>query len=145
MNSLDTNILFYGINQDCSEHKASYEIIESALLNPEQWVIADQVWFELYRLLRNPKVLEHPLSTIEATQVIQWYREQSGWLHCAWEPEFMDELVSVLRNPSFPPHRLFDAVLAITLKAHGVTIFYTRNTKDFQDFNFFQTIDPLNP
>ena len=29
-------------------------MIESALAEPAEWIVADQVYFELYRLLRNP-------------------------------------------------------------------------------------------
>lgn len=38
---------------------------------------------------------------------------------------------------------VFDAVLAVTLKAHGVSCFYTRNVKDFAAFDLFEVVDPL--
>ncbi|HDQ15372.1 MAG TPA: hypothetical protein ENN41_11225 [Sediminispirochaeta sp.] len=93
MRSIDTNILLYAINSDCPEHKASLKFIGHALEEPLSWIIADQVWFELYRLLRNQVVLSRPLSAAEAVDTIQWYRYRSGWLSCAWEPNMMDTLL----------------------------------------------------
>lgn len=61
----------------------------------EGWIIADQVWFELYRLLRNPLVLKEPLDAGSAASAVAWYRERSGWLSCAWEPEMMKELSAI--------------------------------------------------
>ena len=55
----------------------------------------------------------------------------------------MDQLKPLWQNESFPARRTFDLVLALTLKAQGVTEFYTRNTKDFEDLGFFIVKNPL--
>jgi hypothetical protein len=47
------------------------------------------------------------------------------------------------RTHDFRARRTFDVVLALTLEANGVTEFYTRNTKDFEDLGLFMAIDPL--
>jgi len=143
MKSLDTNILLYAINQDCSEHQVCRVVVEKALSEPDSWIIADQVWFELYRLLRNPVVLQRPLNSKQASECIQWYRESSGWLQCAWEPALMKELYPFWKKSAFPARNNFDLKLAITLKYHGVKDLYTRNTKDFTDLNFFTLFNPL--
>ena len=44
----------------------------------------------------------------------------------------MPLVVTKLRQSGFPYQRTHDAVLAATLRHHGVRVFYTRNTKDFQ-------------
>ena len=143
MKSLDTNILLYSINTDCSEYTLCRELVDKALNEKNLWIVADQVWFELYRLLRNPVVLQNPLTASQAAETIEWYREKSGWLKCAWEPDMMKNLKLQWEEESFPARRSFDAILAVTLKAHGVTDFYTRNTKDFDNFKFFTVINPL--
>ena len=38
---------------------------------------------------------------------------------------------------------MHDAVLAETLRARGVTRFYTRNVADFSGFGFFEVVNPL--
>jgi predicted nucleic acid-binding protein len=133
----------YAVNSDCPEHKAGIRLIEEALKEPRSWIIADQVWFELYRLLRNPLVLSSPLSAKAAAHTIEWYRRQSGWYTCAWDPDLMPALLSRLKEKSFPSRNTFDAVLAVTLEAHGVELFYTRNTKDFRRLQMFEVRNPV--
>jgi toxin-antitoxin system PIN domain toxin len=141
--SIDTNILLYAVNRDCPEHEASIQLVEQALKGPRSWIIADQVWFELYRLLRNPAVLGKPLSAGEAAHTIEWYRQRSGWLSCAWEPDMMPSLLSRLKEDSFPARSTFDLVLAVTLQAHGVELLYSRNTRGFAGLHMFDVRDPL--
>ena len=143
MNSLDTDILFYAANEDCKEHKKAIALVQQALDHSVEWIISDQVYFELYRLLRNPIVLEHPLSAAQAWEIINFYRRQSGWMHCCYETSFMAEIAELLKSNEFPPRKTFDGVLAITLKKHGVDALYTRNARDFEPFGWFTLIDPL--
>ena len=143
MRSLDTNILFYALNADCPEHRMCLSLVEAALASAQDWVVAEQVWFELYRLLQNPSILNPPLSASETAQKIDWFRARSAWAHCAWEPFLMDQLKPLWQNESFSARRTFDLVLALTLKAQGVAEFYTRNTKDFEDLGFFIVKNPL--
>lgn len=143
MQSLDTNVLFYAINRDCPEHAACHRLISRALETPGEWVIADQVWFELYRLLRHPRLLTHPLSAEAAADAVAWYRERSGWSSCAWSPSQMPKLQALWRDDAFAPRRTFDAVLAMTLLANGVTTFHTRNRRDFERAGFAEVCDPL--
>jgi len=143
MKSLDTNLLFYSINTQAPEHAAAQALIRRALTTPAEWIVADQVWFELYRLLRNPVAVEKPLSGAQADQTIDWYRNRTGWSRCAWEPLLMDRMRSLWQKNQFRARRTFDVVLALTLGANGVTEFYTRNTRDFADLGLFAVIDPL--
>ena len=143
LQSLDTNILLYAINADCPEHSIWADLVETAVDQGDQWIIADQVWFELYRLLRNPAVLSKPLGAGEAADTISWYRSATGWQHCAWEPGMMPKLASRWTLDSFPVRRSFDLILAITLKEHGVDVLHTRNTKDFEGLNYFMVKNPL--
>lgn len=143
MNSIDTNILLYAINRDCPEHGAAIGLVRRALAEPSSWIVADQVWFELYRLLRNPSVLGAPLSAADAAETIEWYRGRSGWLTCAWEPDLMPRLSAVWRRSAFSARSTFDAVLAVTLKAHGVRTLYTRNSRDFRTMDLFEVSDPI--
>ena len=144
MNSLDTNVLLYATNGDCPEHERAHALVSRALAGEGLWIVADQVWFELYRLLRNPAVFGQPLSAKTAAETIQWYQDKSGWLRCAWEPGMTEDLRSLWNRDSFSGRNTFDAVLAVTLKRHGVTKFFTRNTKDFDAFGFFTIEDPID-
>ena len=144
MKSFDTNILLYALNADCSEHASARALTEFALEQPHEWIIADQVSFELYRLLRNPAVLSTPLSATDAARTITWYRERSGWLRCAYEPDMMSPIAREWESNSFPARRTIDLVLAVTLAANGVREFFTRNVDDFQSFELFAVQNPID-
>lgn len=145
MQSLDTNVLLYAINRDCPEHAACHGLVTRALDDPRQWVIAEQVWFELYRLLRHPVVLGRPMDAATAASTVGWYRDRSGWAQVAWTPSQMPRLQTLWCDHDFPARRTFDAVLALTLRANGVTRFYTRNVRDFTAAGFAEVIDPVAP
>lgn len=144
MRSFDTNILLYGTNADCEEHDAARRIIESALAEPAQWIVADQVYFELYRILRNPAVLDRPLSASQSADVIDYYRHRSGWGRCAWEPRLFSQLFPHLNTEDSKATHVFDLVLACTLQDAGVSTLYTRNTRDFAEIASFEVVNPID-
>ena len=141
---MDTNILLYALNADCQENKISKALLSAAIKEPDEWIIAEQVYLELYNLLRNPKVLQKPLTGKSAIHAIRVVRENSGFQHCAFESSFFSPLSSILSDRNFHYRRTFDVVLALTLSLNGVRTFYTRNTKDFSSFGLFNVVNPLN-
>jgi toxin-antitoxin system PIN domain toxin len=145
MNSLDTNILYYATNADCAEHQWARPVVEAMLERPAEWMLADQVLFEYYRLIRNPKVLAKPLDAAEAAKRIRFFREEAGCLHCGYDLKTWDTIWTHLHDRHFKPSRTFDLVLATTLQAHGVKVFYTRNTADFAPFGLFEVRNPEKP
>ena len=143
MNSLDTNLLYYATNASCPEHSRAKQFIERAAQEPSDWIIADQVLLEYYRLIRNPAVLERPLSAFEAAQRVLFFRDEIGWRHCAYDRECWGEVMSGLSGASFPARRTFDLVLAVSLHRNGVSTFFTRNPADFTGFDWLRVVDPL--
>ncbi len=144
MNSLDTNILIYAINSGCEEHSQAKRVYELMLNDASNWIISDQVLFEFYRGLRNGRILERPLDHLQALRQIEFLREESGVLHCAYETNFWRALTKGFTDSNLKSSHIFDRVLAVTLKQHGVTTFYTRNTKDFSAFGFNALVNPID-
>lgn len=144
MNSLDTNILIYAINADCPEYDKSRKLYESMIRSPREWILSDQVLFEFYRALRNPKIFEKPLNHTKALKQIRFLREKSGVAHCAYETGFWPELTSGFTNRNPRSSHIFDRVLAVTLLKNGVKQFFTRNIRDFKEFGFQKLRNPLD-
>ncbi len=144
MNSLDTNILIYAVNQDCEEHAKAKEVYEELLENPSEWIISDQILFEFYRALRNPVIFESPLPHQAALKQIRFLREEAGILHCAYDHKLWDTLMVGVQKGISKSVRIFDHVLGTTLLVNGVNTFYTRNTKDFKSFAFSRLINPID-
>lgn len=143
MHSIDTNVLLYATNRDCAEHGAARALVDRALAEPRKWIVADQVYFELYRLLRSGAVLAHPLGPDEATRVIEYYRIHSRWGRCAWDIELFERIRTHLAGGT-GGRIVFDLVLAATLHDAGVERLYTRNTKDFDSLGWFAVENPID-
>jgi uncharacterized protein len=142
--SLDTNILLYAANEDSPEHLVCKGFLENIIKDPSDWIVADQVYLELYRALRNPKVMTNPLTPLQAASHISVIRDEMGLMHCGYAVECWGQLIKRLGEDDFPFRRTHDAVLAATLLSHGVKTFYTRNTKDFVSAGFQELINPVD-
>jgi predicted nucleic acid-binding protein len=142
--SLDTNILLYAANEDAPEHVICKAFLQKVIEKPEDWIIADQVYLELYRALRSPRVMSYPLSAGQAASHVSLLRDEMGIMHCGYNSECWDSLIRNLQADDFPYWRTHDAVLAATLLNHGVKTFYTRNTKDFVSAGFQQVTNPVD-
>jgi uncharacterized protein len=144
MKSLDTNILLYAADQDCREHAAAIQLVNKALQSPAEWILSDQVLFEMYAGLRHPGVFAKPLSAAEAAKRVAFLRDDSGFEFCCYELRSWPMVRAGLAAPAFPRRRTYDFVLAVTLRGNGVTEFYTRNTADFRDSGFQHLINPID-
>jgi predicted nucleic acid-binding protein len=144
MKSLDTNILVYASNEDAPEYEKARQLIEALIESPQDWIVADQVLIETYRAVRNPAVIQRPLSPGDASALLHFYREEAGCRHCCYELEIWRPLQKHLNSARFDPRKTFDALLAVTLLGNAVDTFYTRNTKDFKQFGFQTLINPID-
>ena len=136
-------MLIYAANESCEEHAVARELAESLLAEPQNWMLSDQVLFEYYRALRNPVILERPLSARQAANQVRFLREEAGCLHCAYSLNLWDSVSPYLSKESLRGIGAFDAILAVTLKANGITQFYTRNVREFKRFGLFEVINPF--
>jgi len=144
LSSVDTNILLYAANEDADEHAVCNAFMQAIVDTPKGWVVADQVYFELYVALRNPKVMERPMSAAQASDHVSTLRNELGLMHCGYSPECWNRAIVSMGADDFPFRRTHDAVLAATLLAHGVKVFYTRNTKDFMAAGFDKIVNPVD-
>ncbi len=144
MKSLDTNILLYAADKDCREHEAAIRLMNEALRSPAEWMLADQVLFEMYAGLRHPGVFAKPLSAAEAARTVAFLRDESGFSFCCYELRSWPTIHASLATPEFPRRRTYDLVLAVTLRRNGVTEFYTRNVMDFRTAGFTAVVNPID-
>jgi len=142
--SLDTSIPLSAANEDAPVDEVCKDLLRQIIEDPAKWVIADQVYLELYRALRNPRVMSNPLSVKPAAKRIGILRDEMGISHCGYASECWKGLVQRLEADNFPYKRTHNAVLAVNLLSYGVEKFYTRNTKDFAASGFESVINPVD-
>lgn len=102
MKSIDTNLLVYALNTHCPEHPAAAAFLQSALDAPLEWILSDQVYLELYKALRNPKIFTKPLGAAAAFAKIDQLREHSGFLRCHYADAAWDAVAAHLKRKDFP-------------------------------------------
>ena len=141
LRSVDTNIIIYSLNQDCEEHEDSRDFMK-VLAKSDDVAIAEQTLVELYLLIRNPAVFQHPYHAEAATDVCSRLRTNPRWriIECR---SIMDQVWDLASTHQFPRRRIIDARLGLTLVAAGVTEFATRNVGDFEGLGFQRVYDPL--
>ena len=147
MTSVDTNLLFYAYNVAAPQHEAAFAWM-SELQREDNVAISELVLAELYRRLRNPAVLKHPLNAEDAVDVIQTYRSHPRWRLIGFPLEsrpLHDALWLLARCKDFAFRRLYDVRSALTMTTQGVTDFATVNVKDFEGMGFRRVWNPLVP
>ncbi len=137
--SCDTNILLYYLNRSCPEHERAREYLEPRFTT-EGFGICELVLIELYVTLRNPAVLEKPLSAGRALQAVHSFRNNPHWALIDYPGSLMNQIWDDAANAR-ARRAMFDARIGRTLEHHGVTTFATRNEKDFDRF----ALDVINP
>jgi len=145
MIAIDANILLYAYVEAAPEHARARAFLEEYAYD-DGVAVSEFTLAELYLLLRNPSVLEKPLTAAAATEVIQAYRHHPRWQIPGFSPSSRsvhDQLWSLAKSPQFARRRLFDVRTALTLIACGVNAFATANLKDFQDLGFKRVWNPL--
>lgn len=145
MISIDTNILLFGVWPKTESHLQAENFLQS-LQDREDVAISEFVLLELYTLLRNPAVLEKPLSAAASAEICESFRQHPNWQVVGFPSEsrpFHDAFWPKLREENFARRRAYDWRIALSLLQQGVTEFATVNLKDFQGFGFAKVWNPL--
>ena len=143
MRSCDTNILFYACHRGCPEYQVAQRYLQERADDPE-FAICELVLIELYVLLRNPKLVDRPLSAAAATDYCQALRSNPSWGIIDYPGDLMDQVWKLSRKRGFSYREIFDARLAVTLLHHGVSEFATRNTSHFERYGFEELTNPFD-
>ncbi len=143
MIGIDTNILLYARLEGNPFHERAKEFLEGQADNPDV-VIAELVLVEFYLALRNPAIIDSPLSAKAASQECQIFRRHPRW-QLVENAEVMEEVWNMAAGRNFARRRIIDARLAKTLLAYGVTEFATANIRDFGMFGFARVWSPVSP
>lgn len=145
MTSIDTNILLPAIVPGNPNHAQAVAFL-TTLRAREDIALSEFVLLELYGLLRNPAVLNRPLSGASAAKICETFRAHPAWQVIGFPPEsreFHDALWPKLRQDDFARRRAYDWRMALSLLQQGVTEFATVNLKDFAGFGFTKVWNPL--
>lgn len=142
MISFDTNIIFPALEASAPTHQQARAFLGS-YANDQKVALCELVLAEVYCLLRNPAVVNRPLSAEVAAQAIMKLRHHRHWRMIDYVPDIAGKVWAEAAKPGFAFRKIYDARIALTLRHHGVTSLATRNIKDFEGFGFQRVWDPL--
>jgi predicted nucleic acid-binding protein len=126
-----------------SEHyDKAHEFLVKNLRN-RNFALSEFVLQEFYLLLRNQTVFVRPLGAPQAAAQIQELRANPYWTVLKGTTDVSEQIWSVAKTPQFPRRAIFDARIAYSLAAEGVTRFATNNLKDFGRFEVMELFNPL--
>ena len=143
--SVDTNILYSSVQAGDSLHHIAVAFMNGLELRDDV-LISEFVLVELYQLLRNPAVLQRPLTPEAAVALCASFRSHPRWQVVGFagdSREFHDAFWPRLGEAGFARRRAFDWRTALSLKQHGVDEFATANLKDFEGFGFKRVWNPV--
>jgi toxin-antitoxin system PIN domain toxin len=143
MISADTNLFVHAANRDSDLCERAIAFFESHATNSD-FVISELVLVELYMCLRNPAILQKPLSAASAVAYCEAIRCNPHWQITDYAPDVQARLWTVAKQKNFAFRRIIDARLALTLQFHGVREFATINLRDFRQFDFDKLWNPLS-
>lgn len=143
--AIDTNLLVYAHNEDSEFHQQAVQFIERVFNEYDAGgrlavCLSTQVLTEFMNVMTR-QTLRRPLSLQEAADLVQGYLD-TGVLVLSHKKTQMQTFLRILRQVT-TRKKMFDVVLAATLKDHGVAGLYTVNTADFEEFEWLAVINPL--
>ncbi len=145
MYALDTNILVYAHNIKSPYHASAKIFVEQVMntRNPDGQLsicFPAQILMEFLNAITWHR-LEAPLPLPDAVQVVQDYLDTDVTILYP-QPTQLATLMNLLKAVT-TRRKIFDVALVATLKDHDIAGLYTVNTKDFEEFRFLDTKNPL--
>jgi len=140
--SCDTNILLYAYNVRVPEHTRALAFLQ-AHLEDDNFALSEFALVEFYVLVRTPALFPRPRTATEATNLVQELRSNPYWRILKATTDVSDLVWHAAAVEQFPRRAIFDARMAYSLAAEGVTRFATRNVGDFERFDAFEVFNPL--
>jgi predicted nucleic acid-binding protein len=143
--AIDTNLLVYAHNTDSQWNKKISAFLEKVMNERDEdgypiVCLPTQVLAEFVNVITRSN-LKKPLSIADATNVIKDYL--SAGIKIIHQQETQIQTFLQLLGSVTTRKKVFDVVLAATLKDNAISGLYTVNTDDFNDFDFLEVINPL--
>lgn len=135
---IDSNIVIYAINRASPKHMPAQAFLQQ---NSSRLVLAHQNIFESLRVLTHGK-FAHPMAPAAALQAVESIAK-----HCtiiAPDAKALHIAEALVQKHGLAGDKIFDAYLAATALAAGVSTIATDNTKDFACFEGLKVINPFH-
>jgi predicted nucleic acid-binding protein len=145
MFAIDTNLLIYAYNTYSEFHKEASIFLEKVMNEYDEEgnlliCLPLQVLMEFINVITRQNI-KNPLSLDQAIRIVEEYQQSEVKIIYPQETQLTTflQLIKLIKTRK----KVFDVVLAATLKDNGISGLYTVNTGDFVDFNFLKVENPF--
>lgn len=140
---LDTNILVYANNEDSPFHSKCKTVVEKAVNGEFRAAVAIQNLVELYTVITDKRRVECPLSTVKATELINFYKAQRNIQIIAPTVQTLGTLTLLIEGHKPKAQSIFDLFRVASMMDNNIHEIYTANSDHFKPFA--PIIKPINP
>jgi len=140
---VDANILLYAYDPSSPHHHIARDWIETTLAEPGPVGLAWTVILAFLRIGTSPRVLEHPFSVTEATDIVATWLDQPLVTILHPGERHWEILRRLLVEGQAPGPLVTDAHLAALAIEHGATL--ATADRDFARFPGLRVMNPLSP
>ena len=140
---LDTNILVHAYNETSPYRKIASNILEKAMAGEIEACIDQQVLFEFFAVITNPKRVESPLPPDIAADLCLDLWECDEIVKIAVSELVPREVFSLVKSKRLSGSSVFDCILAVSAKVNKIDVIYTENVRDFNKYGFIKVQNPF--
>lgn len=140
MIALDTNLLVYAFNEDSEDHEQALAAV-SEVVQSRAWALPWSVVHEYLKILTGARATD-PVPLDMALRSVETYLTSPGVHTLAETPGYWRVFRQLVAASRTTGTRLFDARIAATCLAHGVSELWTAD-RDFGRFPGLRTRNPL--
>lgn len=135
---LDTNILVYLSNKDCSFHQETVKTFKKIAGKYDLW-ISRQILREYAVIMTRSDILEKPLSSEEVTTDIEKW--QSIFQIADETEDVTKTLLNLIKTYDIKGKKIHDANIIATMLVNGIDLLYSFNSDDFTRFEEIKLFD----
>ncbi|OJI08006.1 MAG: hypothetical protein BK997_01765 [Candidatus Micrarchaeum sp. ARMAN-1] len=135
----DTSVLVYAFDSsDGVKHKACIELIDKVHSKGEKIAISSQILMELYNVIT--QYISNPVSADNAAAIVSDFVDADGWIKLEYSA-LIAKRASLTASRS--KIKIWDALIAETMREYGIITIVTENVKDFKKVPGIKVINPF--
>ena len=140
---IDTNVLVYAADATSTFHEPALQLRERGFQGEIPLVISPQVLMEFFAVITNPRRVQSPRSSQEATAEVEKYLRSTTIRTIYTGDDILEQVLSLLQqHPQVARQEIFDLYLVATMLTNSVTRIYTYNQQHFSRFAGITVLTP---
>lgn len=140
MKLLDANTLLHAYDRSAAQHDTCRTWLESVFNAPEPVALPWQTILAFVRITTNPRAVKHPLSNVQACDIVATWLERPNVVVVNAADRFWDILRQQILDAQISGPLVTDAALAALAIEQGATLCST--DRDFRRFEGLKLVDP---